>query len=244
MINRFMPIRAALIAATVATAAVSLPGLVHAQNAAKLANSQSGYHRIMIGEIEVIALSDGTIPLDSALLITDKRAEIATLLAKSFIKSPVDTSVNAFLIKAADKLILVDAGTAELFGPTLNKLPASLHNAGYEPEQITDILITHIHTDHTGGLMDGSRRVFPKAIVHVERKEVAYWMDPANKQKAPEGQKVFFDQAAVKFKPYVDSGQVKTFDGATELFPGIRSIPAPGHTPGHSLYSLESRGEK
>jgi glyoxylase-like metal-dependent hydrolase (beta-lactamase superfamily II) len=115
---------------------------------------------------------------------------------------------------------------------------------GYTPEQVTDILITHIHTDHTGGLMDGTKRVFPNAVVHVERKEVDYWMDPASKQKAPEHQKIYFDQAAAKFKPYLDAGQVKTFEGAVELFPGIRSIPAPGHTPGHSFYSLERNGEK
>jgi len=230
------------LAATFATSAVT--GISAQAAGSKLAKSQAGYYRFMLGDTEVISLSDGTVPLDTKYLVTDHRDRVDALVAKSFEKSPLDASVNAYLIKFPDKLVLVDAGTAELYGPSLFKLPESLHNVGYTPEQITDIFITHIHTDHTGGLMDGTRRVFPNAVVHVERKEVEYWMDPASKQRAPDYQKVYFDQAAAKFKPYLDSGQVKTFDGAVELLPGFRSIPAPGHTPGHTFYSLERNGEK
>ncbi len=246
MIKRLAPLYAAasvLALTTVLTVSATAPLLAQAA-ASKISKSQAGFVRIKVGDVEVTALSDGTIPVDTGLLITDHRRDLEKNLARSFVKSPVDTTVNAYLIKTSDKLILVDTGTAELFGPSLGKLPASLHNAGFEPEQITDILLTHIHTDHTGGLMEGGRRVYPKATVHVERKEVDFWLNPANKEKASQGQKVFFDQAVLKFKPYVDSGQVKPFDGAVELFPGIHSIPAPGHTPGHTLYSLESKGEK
>jgi glyoxylase-like metal-dependent hydrolase (beta-lactamase superfamily II) len=210
-----------------------------------LTKSQPGYHRMTVGSLELIALSDGTVPLDTAVLAGSAPSEIKRLLDKAFVQSPLDASVNAFLIKGiGDRLILVDAGTAELYGPSLEKLPAVLRRIGYPPEQITDILVTHIHTDHTGGLMEGNTRVFPNAKIHVEKKEVDYWMSAANKAAAPDNQKIYFDQAALKFKPYLDSGQVVPFSGATQLFPGLSSKPSPGHTPGHTFYTLENGGQK
>lgn len=237
--------------ARLSSAAIALAALfllpvatgVQAQTA-PLARSQASYHRLMVGSIEVIALSDGTVPLDTSILISNSPSDVTRLLKKSFMQATVDTSVNAYLIVTGGKLILVDAGTAELFGPSLNKLPAALRSLGYGPDQITDILVTHIHTDHTGGFMQGTTRAFPNAVVHIEQTEVDYWLTPANKDVAREDQKVFFDQAVLKFKPYVDAGQVVTFHGATQLFPGIKSQPAPGHTPGHSMYVLEDGGQK
>lgn len=221
----------------------TVPAISHAQPA--LSKSQPGYHRMTVGSIEVISLSDGTVALDTSVLITEHPGEVKRLLDKAFVQSPLNASVNAFLIKGiADRLILVDAGAAELYGPSLNKLPSALRSVGYTPEQITDILVTHIHTDHTGGLMQGAVRAFPNAKVHADKKEVDYWMSAANKEAARESQRVYFDQALLKFKPYVDSGQVVPFDGATQLFPGIRSQPSYGHTPGHSSYVLESDGQK
>ncbi|WBS01099.1 MBL fold metallo-hydrolase [Pseudoduganella sp. SL102] len=206
---------------------------------------QAGYYHFKLGDFDVTALSDGTLPIPADVLLTGaKPGEVAARLAETYQTTAVDASINAYLIKAGHRLVLVDAGTGELYGPTLNKLAASLGAIGYQPEQITDILITHIHTDHTGGLMDGQRIVFPNATVHVEQRELDYWMSAANRARAPDSARQYFDQAAAKMKPYVDSGRVKTFSGATQLFPGIRSIPSPGHTPGHSFYALESRGEK
>lgn len=92
--------------------------------------------------------------------------------------------------------------------------------------------------------MDGDRRVYPNATIHIERKEVSYWLNADQRARAPDGAKVFFDQAAATVGPYVGSGQVRTFDGATDLLPGVRSVPAPGHTPGHTFYELASKGQK
>ena len=92
--------------------------------------------------------------------------------------------------------------------------------------------------------MDGERIRFPNATVHVDKREIEFWLSPEEMKKAPEQHKAYFVQAMQSVQPYVKSGQVKPFEGETELFPGLRSIPAPGHTPGHTFYSLESRGEK
>ncbi len=214
----------------------------------KLSKSQAGFYRMKVGDFEVTALSDGTVPLPVFDLLTNTTpGEIERLLSDAYVKAPLDASVNAYLINAANKLIIVDTGSGELYGPTLNKLIASLKAIGYEPEQITDLLLTHIHTDHSGGLMDGTRVVFPNAVVHVDKREVDYWLNPANRDtsKGNKEQLVrLFREANAKVKPYVDAGQIKTFNGDTQLFPGIRSIATPGHTPGHSFYALESKGEK
>ena len=211
----------------------------------KLRQFQAGYHHFKIGEVEVIALSDGTLPIPAEQLFTNaKPGEVAALLTRAHQTSHVDASINAYLIKAGARLVLVDAGAGELYGPNLNKLTASLRAAGHAPEQVTDILITHIHTDHTGGLMDGQRMVFPKATLHIERKELDYWFDPAQRAKASSANQKYFAEAESKLGPYQAAGRIQTFSGAAELFPGIRSEPAPGHTPGHSFYTLESKGEK
>jgi glyoxylase-like metal-dependent hydrolase (beta-lactamase superfamily II) len=211
----------------------------------KLDKAQAGYFRFKVGSIDVTALSDGTVGWEPIEQLTNvKPGEAEKLLDKAYVKSPVEASMNAFLIQLGDRLILVDAGTGGLLGPKLFKLPSSLKNAGYSPEQITDILVTHVHPDHTGGLTVGGKRVFPNAIVHMDKRELAYWTDKSAEEKAPEPTKSFFKAVEPTVGPYIASGSVKTFDGETQLFPGLRSIPGYGHTPGQSYYVLESEGQR
>ena len=213
----------------------------------KLDQPQAGYYRYKVGSVEVIALSDGTVGLGlfNGIVANASPKKITALLDHNFQTSPIDASVNAFLIKLNSKLILVDAGSAELVGPTAGKLPDSLRAVGVKPEEITDVFITHIHPDHSGGLVSADGKlVFPNAAVHINKKEADFWLNKANAAGRQEPQKSFFDQAEHKVKPYFDAGKAQTFDGATEFFPGFRSEPSYGHTPGHVFYVLESNGEK
>ncbi len=206
---------------------------------------QAGYYRLQIGNVQVVALSDGTVQLSAYDVLTNTtHAKIAAYLAAADVTNPINLSVNAYLVHLGDRVILIDTGAGVLFGPTLGKLQTSLAGAGYRPDQITDILVTHLHPDHIGGLMDGKNRVFQNATVHLDKRELAYWLSKTDQAKAPDSQKGYFQQAALMMQPYMDAGKVSTFDGATELFPGLRTIPAPGHTPGHTFYSLESQGQK
>src|ERR1700687_4011010 len=238
-------LRAACLLLVSGLALSSAASAVTLTDASKLDKAQAGYYRLKLGSVDVTALSDGTMGFGAIEQLTNvKPGEAEKLLDKAYVKSPVDASVNAFLIRLGDRLILVDAGTGELLGPKLFKLPESLKNAGYSPEQITDILVTHVHPDHTGGLTVGSKRVFPNAVVHMDKRELAYWTDKAAAEKAPEPTKSFFKMVEPTIGPYIASGSVKTFVGETQLFPGLRSVPGYGHTPGQSYYVLESEGQK
>jgi glyoxylase-like metal-dependent hydrolase (beta-lactamase superfamily II) len=92
--------------------------------------------------------------------------------------------------------------------------------------------------------MNGNTKVFPNATIHINKREVDYWFNKSIAATAVEPQKTFFAQVNPKVKPYMDSGQLKTFEGATEFFPGFRSEPAYGHTAGLTVYILEDGGEK
>ncbi|MDJ1486394.1 MBL fold metallo-hydrolase [Cytophagaceae bacterium YF14B1] len=219
--------------------------VVLAQHSNPITLAQPGYYRVQIGDVEVIALSDGTVPLDLHKVLTNTQpGEIDQLLKHNYEANPIEASVNAYLIKLNGKLILVDAGTAELYGPTLGHLSESIKRSGYTPEQIDAILVTHIHTDHTGGLMEGNKMVFPNATLYISQPEVDFWLGEESKAKAPERLQKWFHEAEVKVGPYLKAGKVKTFGYGAELFPGITPIASPGHTPGHTFYVLESKGQK
>lgn len=207
--------------------------------------SAPGYYRMMLGDFEVTALSDGTVALPMNKLLTNTTpAKVDQALAKSFLKSPVETSVNGYLVNTGEKLVLIDAGAAGLFGPTLGKLLDNLKAAGYQPEQIDHILITHMHPDHVGGLADKGARVFPNATIHADKHEADFWLSQENMNKAPADAKGFFEGAMASLAPYAKDGKLQAFEGSATIVPGVKALADHGHTPGHSMFLIESKGEK
>ena len=167
------------------TAGLALLGAAHAA-APQVKTQAPGYYRMMLGDFEVTALSDGTVALPVDKLLTGTTApKTAKALARSFLKAPLDTSVNAYLINTGSKLVLVDTGAAKLFGPTLGNLADSLKAAGYQPEQVDEVFITHMHADHVGGLMNGDKLAFPNASVRADQHDADFWLSQANLDKAP-----------------------------------------------------------
>ena len=231
-------LRAAVVATVAAAASV------HAA-APQVKAAAPGYFRMMLGDFEVTALSDGTVALPMDKLLTNTTpGKVDKALAKSFLKVPVETSVNGYLINTGSKLVLVDTGAAGLFGPTLGKLVENLKAAGYTPDQVDAVVITHMHPDHAGGLMNGDKRVFPNATVHADQHDADFWLSQANLDKAPKDAKGFFQGAMASLNPYIAAGKFKPFNGNTDLLPGIKALASPGHTPGHSTYVVESQGQK
>ncbi len=214
--------------------------------AAPMVKTQApGYYRVMLGDFELTVLNDGTFHLPLAKLLGNTTpAKVEEALARSFLKDPVETSDNAFLVNTGSKLVLVDTGAGNLFGPGTGFLVANLRAAGYQPEQIDEIYITHMHGDHIGGLMSGDKPTFPNAIVRADQAESDYWLSTAHRDAAPEAARDSFDHAIAALKAYQAAGRFKPFSGDTELVPGVRAHPSHGHTAGHTTYLVESKGEK
>jgi glyoxylase-like metal-dependent hydrolase (beta-lactamase superfamily II) len=217
-----------------------------AQAAAPQVKTQApGFYRMMLGDFEVTALFDGTLDLEPKKLLTNTTQEqVGKLLDRGFEKDAVPTSVNGYLINTGSKLVLVDTGAGGLFGPTLGNLQANLKAAGYQPEQVDDVLITHMHGDHVGGLVQDGKLVFPNATIHAGQEDADFWLNKANLEKASAEMKGFFQGAMASLNPYVEAGKFKGMKGGTELAPGIKAVPAHGHTPGHNIYVVESKGQK
>ena len=154
---RFHATTVTLLAALVLTA----PAAAQFSEPPLLDKPQAGYYRLKIGKVDVIAVSDGGAAFEVLGVVAKEKQEVAAqIMAKSLVKSPVFVSVNAYVILLGGRTIMVDAGTGELFGVKLGKRPDSLRAAGIPPESITDILVTHIHPDHTGGLSPSAARSF------------------------------------------------------------------------------------
>jgi glyoxylase-like metal-dependent hydrolase (beta-lactamase superfamily II) len=229
------------LAAACAATFLAAPALA----AAPMAKTQApGYFRVMLGDFEVTPLSDGTVDLPVDKLLQQKAGKTTGALAKAHLKAPLETSDNAFLINTGSKLILIDTGAGVFFGPTLGKIQASLKAAGYTPEQVDEIYLTHMHSDHLGGLVAQSKPAFPNAVVRAAKVEADHWLSQANMDKAPEEGRNTFKNAMAALDPYVKAGKFKTFEGDVEVSPGIRAQGGHGHTPGHTTYVLESRGQK
>jgi len=225
-----------------AAAAMALTFGVSAPASAPQQKTQApGYYRMMLEDFEITALSDGTFPMNAAELLTKVTPkQIDADLARSFLKEPVEGSVNGFLVNTGSKLVLIDTGAGAFFGPTVGKLLANLKASGYQQEQVDEIYITHMHGDHVGGLVSDGKIVFPNATVRASQREADYWLSRTNMDAAPKEGKEGFEFAMKALNPYVSSGKFKPFNGDVELVPGVKAMATPGHTPGHSVYVVES----
>lgn len=234
-----------LLAAALTLAGPGLAALPATAQAPAAVSQQAGYYRVQVGAVTVTALSDGTLKLPLHELLTNTTpAEVDQLLTQAHVAYPAETSVTAYLVAMGARLVLIDTGAGQLMGPTVGRLLPSLRAAGYQPEQVTDVLLTYLHSDHSGGLLSGSQRAFPAATLHINKLEMDFWLSEANLKSAPAGAKKYFEEARAAVAPYAAAGKVQTFAGPAEVLPGIRPLPSPGHTPGHTVFALESQGQK
>ena len=203
-----------------------------------------GFQRFMLGDFEITAVSDGTVDLPVDELLKESPQKTQAALAKNFQKAPLETSVNAFLINTGKRLVLVDTGAGSLFGPTLGKLASNIKSSGYRLEDVDDVLLTHMHPDHVGGLTVNGVVQFPNATVHAVKQEADYWLSQQNLDNAPKDAKGFFQGAAASVNPYVSARKLVLFEGDVEVVPGVASLASPGHTVGHTSYVVRSQGQE
>ncbi|MCD4502724.1 MBL fold metallo-hydrolase [Chromobacterium piscinae] len=203
-----------------------------------------GFYRMMLGAFEVTALSDGTVAVPLDQLLHNPPADTARRLAQAHLGTKTETSINAFLIHTGSHLALVDTGAGDLFGQAGGQLLDSIRAAGYRPEDIDTVLLTHIHADHSGGLTRQGKRMFPAADIRVNQRDVDFWLNPVNAGKVAKEERHAFADSEAALRPYIEAGRLKPFDDGAELLPGIRAVSGAGHTPGHTLYLVESEGKK
>lgn len=197
---------------------------------------------MQVGRFEVTFLSDGFADLPFGIFTGAPEAEIAAAAAARFAARPAGLRLGftAWLVRDGSRTVLVDAGTAGLIGPTAGRLPEALAAHGVTPESVDAVIATHLHFDHIGGLVAGGRRVFPNAVVHAGRKDIAHFTDPARTARAPDLLKSSHAAAADLVRLYPG---IEQLDGAATLLPGLETFDLAGHTPGSLGVRIADGGE-
>lgn len=204
----------------------------------------ASHYTFRVGDVEITSLSDGTVPQDlHVLLHSTTNAKTDALLHDAFLSNPVEASINAFLFRDSGHVVLVDTGAGDFFGPGYGgKLIESLASVNVGPSQITDVLLTHAHDDHMGGLVHNGQLVFPNASIHLSAPDLAFFLDRSNAEKAHYAMS-YFDQAYTALKPEEDAGKIVPFHSGEEVLPGVTAVIHAGHTPGSTFYTLRSQGQ-
>ena len=196
---------------------------------------------IVAGEFTVTAVSDGVLNSTHDVILGIDKAGSERLTGISY-GQPVPLDVNCFLIRHRGRLILSDAGSGHTISPTLGKLPQNLRTIGVAPETIDLIMLTHLHPDHSLGLMDeAGNAAFPKAELIMHKVEAAFWLDraaqPGDSERVTRNTKAQRTVTA----PYRD--RIRRIEDG-EVLPGITAMLRPGHTPGHTNWLIQSGGER
>jgi glyoxylase-like metal-dependent hydrolase (beta-lactamase superfamily II) len=207
-------------------------------------------YAVEVGDIEVLVISDGVLPITSSTLATNvASAELGGWLDDMFLpRDVVDWPLNVVVVRTGGRTILVDAGLGVEFpdfpraGQTVHRLEA----AGIDPGSVTDVVLTHLHMDHIGGLLtDGLKaRLRPDLRVHLATAEAEFWEKPDFSQTVMPGP--IPDVLRRTATQFLDEyrGQLRPFESEYEVAPGVLISRTGGHTPGHSIVRLESRGDQ
>jgi glyoxylase-like metal-dependent hydrolase (beta-lactamase superfamily II) len=197
--------------------------------------------RRMIGDIAVTALSDGPFPAPLDSFVDFERTEAERLTGRK-IHEQIVLPLNCYLLRLGTaerpKWALVDAGCGPTMGADLGQLPNALRACGVTPDAVDYVLLTHIHPDHSTGLIDGAgRAVFPNAELVLHEEEAAFWLDRDESAGATERVRRNIAKAHKTTAPYRDRMR-RVRDG--EVLGGVNALPLPGHTPGHTGWLVQS----
>jgi len=243
---------------TVLTPAPDRRNLTNRTPAASTGGSQSGREELVpsryalkVGDIDVMVVSDGVLPLPGELLghNVDPTVRGAWLEDRFLPPDLIDWALNVVVVRSGDRTMLIDAGLGadpDLNLPRAGLLIQRLEAAGIDLASVTDVVLTHLHMDHIGGLLvDGVReRLRPDLRVHLATAEAEFWASPDFSRVAmPPGFPDALRRSATRFLDEY-SGQLRPFENDYEVAPGVLVHRTGGHTPGHSVVRLASRGER
>lgn len=227
--------------AAAAGASVLAPHIPTAVAAAPKPEGQvPGIYRTKIGTTQVTSIFDGSMQMGPGIIIQPDEKEVKRLKDKAFISEDyIPGYLNTFVVNTGSKLILIDTGGGD-FVPTTGNLLQNLKAAGYQPDQIDEILLTHAHPDHVKGLINqAGEKVFSKATVKISQEEHDFWFNDDNFAKMSD-KKSAFEAARTHLEPYKTSKQLETFKLGADLGSGLTSVDLRGHTPGHSGFRIAS----
>ncbi|HWD22348.1 MAG TPA: MBL fold metallo-hydrolase [Burkholderiales bacterium] len=193
------------------------------------------------GDLEVASLFDGYNDITLKVFNSARPERFVPLLtAAGLPEHPIRASVNSFLVRDEGRNILVDTGMGHYAGPTMGYLTDSLSLVGVAPQDITDVVLTHLHRDHAGGLMTKEETpLFPKAQIHVSRDEFDFWTDAGRMEATPPQFRHFVRIAQTAMQAY--DGRVHRMEPTERLTARLAIAPLVGHTPGHSAVWFASR---
>jgi len=208
-------------------------------------------YALKVGEIDVLIISDGVLPIPSKTLAPNVEPAVRTTWLEEEFLSPdmTDWPLNEVLVRSGGQTILVDAGLGadpDLNLPQAGRLIQRLDAAGVELTSVTDLILTHMHMDHIGGLLvDGVKdRLRPDLRIHVAAAELQFWESPDfSRVVMPNGFPDALRRAAKQFVSDYRSN-LRPFEEEREVAPGVIVRRTGGHTPGHSIVRLSSRGER
>jgi glyoxylase-like metal-dependent hydrolase (beta-lactamase superfamily II) len=201
-----------------------------------------GIYRYKIGSFELTALYDGIWyrPITDTFIRNVPFSEVEHALDTAYMPhDKLETPFTTLIVNTGKKLILIDTGTGGQISPTAGMIGDNLAAAGISPKAVDQIVISHFHPDHINGIKDKDNAlVFPNAEIMVPAPEWTYWMDDANLNAAPADLKLTFRNQRRIFSDIAP--QVTRFEPGKEVAPGIVTLPAPGHTPGHTVFAIHS----
>lgn len=207
-------------------------------------------YALQVGEIEVLVISDGMMSIPIKVLATnaDPAALAGWLDAQHLPTDTLDWPLNVIVVRSGGRTILVDSGIGDLFPdfPRAGRLALRLEAAGIDPASVTDVVLTHLHMDHIGGLLsDGLKnRLRPDVPIHVARAEVEFWATPDfSHTDMPSPVPPVLRSSARRLVDTYRS-QLRPFDKEHEVAPGVVVSVTGGHTPGHSIVRLSSGSER
>lgn len=200
------------------------------------ARAQASPHKFSIGSLEVTVISDGsmTLPLSFVLPKTDAKIAADTIGSTA----PV-AQVNVLVVKASDRLVLIDTGGTKDFMGTIGAFADRFEAAGFKPDDVTDVIFTHAHPDHLWGAIDAlDEPRFAKAKHHLTVAERDFWMKDGLAESMPEALKGMTAGSARRLK--LLEAQIVASKPGVEIVPGFSYVDTPGHTPGHGSVLLTS----